>query len=64
MRCNATTVLRGQRVWLVPYRPEHVPIYHAWMQRPELLEQTCALLPCRPCARGSTPNSTQVAPLA
>jgi hypothetical protein len=54
MRVNSTTVLRGRRVWLVPYRPQHVPIYHAWMQRPELLEQTCAhRMPVRPasCSR-------------
>jgi hypothetical protein len=36
MRLNADTTITGERVVLVPYRPEHVPRYHAWMQSPEL----------------------------
>lgn len=32
--------LEGQRVLLVPYMPQHVPIYHLWMQDPGLLEAT------------------------
>jgi hypothetical protein len=36
MRLNVNTVVTGQRVVLVPYRPEHVPLYHKWMQSPEL----------------------------
>jgi hypothetical protein len=31
MRENANLVLTGERVILVPYRPEHVPLYHFWM---------------------------------
>jgi hypothetical protein len=31
MRANCNLVLRGARVVLVPYRPEHVNLYHAWM---------------------------------
>jgi RimJ/RimL family protein N-acetyltransferase len=33
-------VLEGERVVLVPYRPEHVSTYHEWMQDPELLQLT------------------------
>ena len=33
-------VLEAERVVLVPYRPEHVPAYHEWMQDPELLRLT------------------------
>lgn len=36
MRINADTTITGQRVVLVPYRQEHVPRYHAWMQCQEL----------------------------
>jgi len=43
MRANSSVILRGRSVWLVPYRREHIPTYHGWMQRPELLEQTYAL---------------------
>lgn len=32
MRLNENTVLEGQQVVLVPYRVEHVAVYHAWMQ--------------------------------
>jgi len=30
----------GQKTVLVPYRPEHLPTYHEWMQDPYLLEMT------------------------
>ena len=40
MRLNYETVLVGRRVVLVPYRPEHLPTYHKWMQDPHLLEMT------------------------
>lgn len=36
MRINENTLLKGQRVVLVPYNPEHVPRYHGWMQSKEL----------------------------
>lgn len=39
---NPNTVIRGDKVLLVPYRPEHVPKYHQWMQNPELLEATAS----------------------
>ncbi|XP_073245006.1 N-acetyltransferase 9-like protein isoform X2 [Porites lutea] len=42
MRINSKTVLEGEKVVLVPYRKEHVPRYHDWMQSPELLEQTAS----------------------
>ncbi|KAI8476502.1 MAG: GNAT domain-containing protein [Monoraphidium minutum] len=42
MRVNADTTLTGARVVLVPYRPEHVPRYHAWMQSEELQELTAS----------------------
>ena len=42
MRDNADLVIRGQRVLLVPYRPEHVPLYHAWMQDETLQELTAS----------------------
>ncbi|KIJ66750.1 hypothetical protein HYDPIDRAFT_85456 [Hydnomerulius pinastri MD-312] len=34
------TVLRGQKVVLVPSRPEHVEKYHQWMCDPKLLKDT------------------------
>lgn len=42
MRHNANLVLQGQRVVLVPYRREHVALYHTWMQDPELQELTAS----------------------
>ena len=32
----------GHRLALVPYLPHHVVQYHEWMQRPELLADTCS----------------------
>ena len=40
MRLNESTVLRGEKVWLVPYLREHVPTYNAWMQDEWLREMT------------------------
>ena len=40
MKLNYDTVIVGQNCVLVPYRPEHVERYHAWMQAPELLQAT------------------------
>ncbi|KAK2461168.1 hypothetical protein APHAL10511_006695 [Amanita phalloides] len=42
MRINEDTVLVGEKVVLVPYRPEHVPKYHAWMQDEELRRLTAS----------------------
>ncbi|KAM9296094.1 alpha/beta-tubulin-N-acetyltransferase 9 [Gastrophryne carolinensis] len=42
MRVNEDTVLRGQRVLLVPYEPHHVPRYHEWMKSEELQELTAS----------------------
>eukprot|EP00898_Chlorokybus_atmophyticus_P008926 jgi/Chlat1/9034/Chrsp94S08304 len=40
MRINSNTCLLGDKVVLVPYRREHVPVYHAWMKDPFLQEAT------------------------
>lgn len=40
MRLNEEVVLYCGKIVLLPYRAEHVPIYHAWMSRPELLQMT------------------------
>ncbi|KAI8385699.1 GNAT domain-containing protein [Blakeslea trispora] len=42
MKLNENTILRGQHVVLVPYKPEHVPKYHEWMQSPFLQEMTAS----------------------
>ncbi|XP_077107614.1 alpha/beta-tubulin-N-acetyltransferase 9 isoform X1 [Ranitomeya variabilis] len=42
MRVNEDTVLRGQRVLLVPYDPHHVPRYHEWMKSEELQKLTAS----------------------
>ena len=42
MRINADTTITGERVVLVPYRPEHVPRYHGWMASPELQALTAS----------------------
>jgi RimJ/RimL family protein N-acetyltransferase len=39
---NRDVLVKGRRLVLVPYLPHHVPRYHDWMQRPELLEATCS----------------------
>jgi hypothetical protein len=36
MRLNENITITGQHVVLVPYRREHVPRYHVWMQSEEL----------------------------
>lgn len=42
MKDNANLVIKGQRVVLVPYRREHVELYHAWMQDATLQELTAS----------------------
>ncbi|KAL0030990.1 hypothetical protein WJX79_007147 [Trebouxia sp. C0005] len=42
MKINANVTLDGEGVVLVPYRKEHVPLYHAWMQDPLLQEATAS----------------------
>ena len=42
MRANEALRIHGDRVDLVPYRRQHVPTYHAWMQRDELLASTAS----------------------
>lgn len=32
----------GEKVALVPYKPEHVPKYHEWMKSPFLQEMTAS----------------------
>lgn len=39
---NSELAIVGHRVALVPYRKEHVPTYHRWMQSPELLAATAS----------------------
>jgi len=40
MKLNYETILIGTKSVLVPYRPEHVPTYHEWMQDTTLLYMT------------------------
>jgi len=42
MKINSNTRIEGERVQLVPYRMEHVPVYHEWMLDPYLLEMTAS----------------------
>lgn len=42
MRDNYNTTVDGERVKLVPYRPEHVGVYHKWMSDPILQEATAS----------------------
>eukprot|EP00891_Asterochloris_glomerata_P005476 jgi/Astpho2/5476/e_gw1.00078.39.1_t len=42
MRLNYNIALVGDNVELLPYRPEHVPVYHQWMEDPELREATAS----------------------
>lgn len=34
--------LVGEKVILVPYMKEHVPVYHVWMQDPAILQATAS----------------------
>ncbi|XP_046993284.1 N-acetyltransferase 9 isoform X2 [Schistocerca americana] len=42
MKINANTKIIGKNVILVPYRAEHVPKYHEWMQSEELQHLTAS----------------------
>lgn len=42
MKQNYNIAIVGEHCVLVPYRPEHVPTYHGWMQDPDLLEATAS----------------------
>jgi len=42
MKSNYELSLAGGRCILVPYRPEHLPNYHRWMQDPFLLDATAS----------------------
>jgi hypothetical protein len=42
MKANANLTLRGTACTLVPYKPEHVPLYHEWMKDPEMQEATAS----------------------
>ncbi|CAM9577469.1 unnamed protein product [Discosporangium mesarthrocarpum] len=42
MKDNWEILLRGDKVVLVPYRREHVPKYHRWMQDPWIREMTAS----------------------
>ncbi|CAD7702917.1 unnamed protein product [Ostreobium quekettii] len=42
MRQNYNTTVDGERVKLVPYRPEHVDVYHRWMADPWLQQATAS----------------------
>lgn len=42
MRSTTDVTITGERCILVPYRREHVPVYHQWMQDPKLQEETAS----------------------
>lgn len=42
MLINADVTISGACCKLVPYRVEHVPLYHSWMQSQELQEATAS----------------------
>ncbi|KAI9289968.1 GNAT domain-containing protein [Umbelopsis sp. AD052] len=42
MRQNENLVLIGPKAILVPYKPEHVLVYHEWMKSPFLQEMTAS----------------------
>ncbi|KAI9294836.1 n-acetyltransferase 9-like protein [Neoconidiobolus thromboides FSU 785] len=42
MLINSNTILKNDRLWLIPYLKEHVPQYHQWMKTEELLELTAS----------------------
>ncbi len=42
MKANANLTITGDTVVLVPYRKEHVELYHTWMQDQHLQETTAS----------------------
>lgn len=42
MKTNYNTTITGERCILVPYRREHVALYHTWMQDPVTLTLTAS----------------------
>ncbi len=46
MKANSNLVIEGSAVMLVPYRHEHVELYHRWMADP-FLQQTTESEPLR-----------------
>ncbi|KAI9202783.1 N-acetyltransferase 9 [Polychytrium aggregatum] len=42
MKVNSNVVLKGSKAILVPYKREHVLIYHEWMKDPFLQEMTAS----------------------
>lgn len=42
MRANANLTLRGNLCALVPYKAEHVALYHEWMQDPDIRHATAS----------------------
>ena len=43
MLVNSNLTITGERVVLVPYRQEHVPVYHEWMVSRAVCWQDCLL---------------------
>jgi len=42
MKVNEHTAIASERLFLVPYRAEHVEKYHQWMSDPELQTLTAS----------------------
>jgi hypothetical protein len=42
MKVNQDTIIKGNKVVLVPYRKAHVPAYHEWMKSAQLQELTAS----------------------
>ena len=38
---HSHNILIGEKIALVPYLKEMVPIYHKWLQDPYIMEMTC-----------------------
>lgn len=42
MKINQNTIIQGKKVILVPYKHEHVALYHEWMKNTLLQELTAS----------------------